>query len=279
MRAYPSIPRISDAPAGFLERGHLWIQELVDGLLLRFSIDEAGHLRFGTNTTVFDDVPFPYRHAVRHVRETIDWSVLTADPDLVRDLVFFGVATTHQGVKYEWERTPSFLGHDVWSEDRQDFLPVDTVEKTFDRLALEAVPIFEKEQPAKYFSPDRYEMPSSRWYDGPPKGIVLRNKRGQRATMISDAFERATTDEPPDGNSDDPSTLATHLTTEDRIERARAALTNNHPDTEAVQQRVVELVFREAYPTIVAPGHPQDLDALASGIATQTRRYLREHAR
>lgn len=276
MRSSPSLPSIADAPASLLERGHLWVQELVDGLSLRFSIDDTGQLRFGTGSVIFDgDVPFPYRHAVRHVRETIDWGVLTDDLDLVREMVFFGVATTHRIIEYEWERTPSVLGHDIWVESSQEFLPTDTVEKVFDRLALDTVPIFEAERPATHFYPDRYEMPSSRWYDGPPKGVVLRNKRGQRAAMISESFGSGAAAEPSSGTVDDVAALAVCLTPERRLERVRTALPADDSDVETIQQRVIELVFRESYPTIVASGHARDMDRLADEMAIRTRQYLR----
>ena len=277
MRSSPSLPSIADAPAGLLERGHLWVQELVDGFPLRFSIDDTGQLQFGTGPTDFDGtIPYPYRHAVRHVRETIDWSVLTADLELVQEMVFFGVATTHQTLAYEWERTPSVLGHDIWVESRQEFLPTDTVEKVFNRLALDTVPIFEKEQPATHFYPDRYEMPSSRWYDGPPKGVVLRNKRGQRAAMVSESFRTGAAVEHSNGKVDDLAALAVRLTPERRLERVRTTLPEDDSDVETIQQRVIELVFRESYPTIVASGHARDMDRLADEIATRTRQYLYE---
>jgi hypothetical protein len=35
MKRYPAVPAVDDVEAGFFEGGHLWVQELLAGELLR----------------------------------------------------------------------------------------------------------------------------------------------------------------------------------------------------------------------------------------------------
>ena len=42
VKSYPPVPHVDSAPEGFLESGHLWVQELVDGAQLRFRLRESG---------------------------------------------------------------------------------------------------------------------------------------------------------------------------------------------------------------------------------------------
>jgi hypothetical protein len=126
MKQYPELPDAEDAPVELFESGHLWLLEKVDGAHLRFQLLPSGVIRFGDRKRVYDDadaIPAPYDHAVRHVRTQLDRDTLRAAVDDVTEVVFFGEAMHQHAIDYDWERTPSFLGFDVWSGQSKAFRP------------------------------------------------------------------------------------------------------------------------------------------------------------
>lgn len=279
MKEYPPVPDVADAPPDLLDSGHLWIQERMAGAHLRFRMDDSGLLAFGDRARVFDrvDAPLPYRHAVRHVREAFDRDALRRAADDVSALVFFGEATVHRGVPYDWDRTPAFLGFDVWSGD--GFLPPDRVERAFDRLGLDAVNAVEKEVPARDFHPDRYDLPDSRWYDGPAAGVVVRNKNGARATLDNPAVSGTGDDPDPDSADLDPEALADRYVTIERVAAVVERLEDRGHAVEfdAVYERVLAELAREECRRLFDDGEPTlDVGALRDAVAARTRERLRE---
>jgi len=246
MKQYPPTPRVEDAPEELFDRGHLWIQELIDGDHLRFRLRESGEIRFGGRERTYgpDEIPLASRHAVRHVRERLDREALRAALGSADDAVFFGVATTRRAVAYDWERTPPFLGVDVWSVADERFLPPDAVEQIYDRLGLAAVNAFEKEVRAADFDPESYEIPDSNWYDGPAAGVVVRNKTGARATLV-DPDVRTTGDPEPIEAS--VSELARRHATDARFERLARELEDRGIAVtfDAMYDRVIERIAHE----------------------------------
>ncbi|WP_162224406.1 hypothetical protein [Halorussus amylolyticus] len=286
MKDFPSVPRADDAPPDLFERGHLWIQEQPDGAPLRFQLRESGLIRFGDRTRVFrDDVPEAYRHAVRHVRERLDRTALreaVGDPESV---VFFGAAMHKRTIDYDWDRTPSVLGFDVWSASRGAFLPPDSVEKIYRRLDLDPVHAFEKEVRAVDFDPEEYEIPESNWYDGPAAGVVVRNKTGDRAEISHSRLEQTEGSETPDSSADAalPSAasaedLAEQYATDRRFEKIASELRDrDRPVTfDALYERVVDDIVREQHDRLFDDAADLDFGAFRSEIAARTNRFLGE---
>lgn len=251
MQPFPPLPDAADAPADLFDRGHLWLQEWVVGGPVRFRVDETG-VTVGDGERVFEpwDEPPGYRHVARHVRERFDASTFLGEVSDPADHVFYGVATRDEGVAYDWDRLPSFLALDVHSPDR-GFLAPDAVERAFDRLGLAPVNALRKEVAARDFHRDRFEVPGSAWYDGPAAGVVVRNKRGQRALVPNPACEVA--DVPP--HSPDVEAIAETFLTADRIDRTVAEVGGSDAaSVDRVLDRLVETLARERYRTVVAPG-------------------------
>jgi len=195
VKSFPATPPVDDAPDNLLS-GHLWLLELIDGRPLRFQLQDSGLLRVGDGEMVYDDpemVPLPFRQAVAHIRDSVDRDALRAAVDDVEGVTFFGVATTHESVPYDFESMPPFLGTDVWAADRKTFRPPDAADGIFRRLGLAPVNTFEREAHARDFSSDRYERPTSAWYDGPAAGVVIRNKQGQRGRLSNQAVAASPT--------------------------------------------------------------------------------------
>lgn len=279
MKRYPSLPDLADAPDDLLAGGHLWLQEQVAGRHLRLRMDDSGLLTFGDRETTFPsgEVPVPYGHAVWHVREAFDRDAFrdAADPDR---FVFFAQATVNVGLDYDWARTPPVLGFDVWDAGRETFLPADAVERAFDRLGLAPVNAFEKEVPVRDFHPGRYAVPDSAWYDGPARGVVVRNTNGTRATVEHPGFASSTDAvEPVEGT---PNEVAERLVTGERVRRVVDSLGGDPAalDPDRVADRVLDVVVREEYARLTAGGRRIDRDALRSALGGPVREWLRERA-
>lgn len=275
MQNFPATPLVGDAPDDLLASGHLWLLEWVDGAPLRFQLQESGLLHFGDRDRVYDDpgdVPAPYQHAVRHVRDRLDRDALRRAVDDVERVVFFGQATVHHAIDYDWERMPSFLGVDVWSAERESFHPPDAVEQIFEQLGLEPVNAVEREVNARDFDPERYDLPWSKWYDGPAAGVLIRNKRGQRAKLLHPDVE--TGDEPPvDGTAEE---LAARSATEGRFETLVTELEDAEaPVTpETLAERAFEAIVREEYSRLARRDSAVEMDAFRAAVAARARAFL-----
>ena len=277
MKAYPSIPRVADASDRLFEEGHLWILEKVDGAHLRFQLQRSGVVLFGDRDRIYTDpaaIPAPYRHAVRHVRERLDREALRNAVGDVESVVFFGAAMHRRTIEYDWERTPSFLGFDVWSADEGAFRPPDAVEQIFERLGLRPVNAFERERRARDFDPGAYTIPRSAWYDGPAAGVVVRNKRGGRAKLLHPDVREAEERVAPDASAEE---LAAAYATWSRFEGLAAELDDrDRPVTvETLYERALEDVVREVHGRLYGD-EAVDEEAFRSEMAALTRAFLED---
>ncbi|WP_340097958.1 RNA ligase family protein [Salinibaculum salinum] len=278
MKTFPSIPRVANAPDDLFEEGHLWVLEKVDGANFRFQLQESGLLHFGDWNTVYDDptaVPEPYQHAVRHVQTTLDRGALRGAVDSVADVVFFGEAMHRHTIDYDWDRTPSFLGFDVWSDNTGGFLDPGVAAQVFERLNLRPVNAIERELPARDFDPDRFEIPRSAWYDGPAEGVVIRNKRDQRAKLLHPEFQEADESVPVNASATD---LAAKFATDHRFEKSAAKLEDNEiPVTfETLYDRVLEDIIREEHKQLYHGTSTVEMDIFRSEVAALTRKFVDE---
>jgi len=277
MQTYPSIPRPADAPADLFETGHLWLLEHVVGEQLRFRLQPSGRLQFGDETRVFDadGVPTAYEHAVSHVRARLDRDRLrnaVAEPSSV---VFYGEAMHAAGVDYEWERTPSFLGFDVWSDGREQFRPPDAAEQIFEQLGLHPVNAVEKERNARDFDPEAYTIPESAWYDGPAAGVVVRNKGGGRALLENPAVDTTRAVAPLDGS---PAEVAAAVAPTARFDRLAARLdAEGRPLTfQSLYDLTLETVLRAHHDRLTHSRSSVALGEFRGALAARTRAYLSE---
>jgi hypothetical protein len=278
MKAYPSIPRVSNAPAELFEEGHLWLLEKVDGANFRFQLRQSGLVRFGDRSRVYEDptdVPDPYQHAVRHIQESLDRSALRNAVDDVEQVVFFGEAMHHHTIEYDWERTPSFLGIDVWSATTESFRPPDAAERIFQHLGLQPVNAIEREFPARDFDPDAYTIPRSAWYAGPAEGVIIRNKQGDRAKLLHPDFREVDDTVPVDASAAE---LARKYATTRRFEKLAAKFDDQgQPVTfERLYERVLEDIVREEHKRLYHGGQPVDMRTFRDEVAALTRAFLDE---
>lgn len=237
MKPFPPLPPVEEAAGGL--SGHLWIQELVAGAPLRVRMGADGTLSVADRERPLDDPPPSLRAAVSHVERELDRGALLDAAEDPGEVVLYGVATRFEGVPYAFDRLPPFLGTDVWSGARGEYVPPDVAERTFERLGLAAVNTFEREVDARHFDPAGYDVPDSAWYDGPAAGAVFRDKTGDRAVMRADV---RVDPGPLLGDADE---LADAVVTPARVQRVAAAL--DDPDFDAVLAGVLAAVAREEH--------------------------------
>ena len=279
MKQFPSIPRIANAPDTLFEGGHLWLLEKVDGANFRFQLQASGLIRFGDRSRVYDDpaaVPKPYQHAVRQVRERLDRDALRRAVDDVESVVFFGEAMHRHTVEYDWERTPSFLGFDVWSADMGAFHPPGVVMRIFERLGLQPVNALKRELPPRDFDPGTYTVPQSAWYDGPAEGVVVRNTRGGRAKLLHPEFREVDETVPVDGSATE---LAERYATHRRFEKLVAKFEDRDQSVtfDALYERVLEDVIREEHKQLYHGSDSVDMGEFRSAVAARTREFLDDY--
>jgi hypothetical protein len=276
MKEFPSYPPPADAPPALFERGHLWLHELVDGAPLRFQARSDGRLRFGDAVRVFgDDVPPAYDHAVRHVRESFDRGALATAVEDVESVVFFGRAMHRRGVDYDWERTPNFLGVDIWSTDG-GYLQPDRVEKIYAQLGLDALNTIQAEVRAVDFAPDSYTFPDSAWYDGPCAGVLVRNKTGLRCALENAAVGGE--EDNAESETDAEAFARGQVTTERFDAASRRLRAEGRPVTfDTLYERVLERIARAHHDRLFEG--TLDVRAFRSAVAEATSAYLAEAER
>lgn len=279
MQPYPSVPAIDDADTALFDGGHVWLREWIDGEPLRFRLQESGIVEFGDATRIFDhdDVPGPYRHAIRHVRERLNRTILGDAVDSVEDVVFFCVATQRRHLDYNWDRLPSVLGIEIWTtEDGR--LPPDTAERVYERLGLEPINTFKKEVAPRDFDPDPTAIPESNWYAGPAAGLEIRNTRGPRAKILNPSVdtEMDPLGEPIDGPA---ASVAREFATENRFEGIIERLDERNIaiTVDSVYDRLLEEILRVYHLQLNHPQTTIDMKAFRSALASMTSEYVANH--
>lgn len=288
MKRYPSLPGVDDVDAGFFEGGHLWVQELVAGELVRVQVRTSGALRVGTRRREFQpgDAPLRYQHAVQYLRDELDVGALRDAVADVESVTLFGVATQYAGVPYDWARTPSVLGVDVWDADRDEFLQVDAAERAFDAFGLDAVNVFEQEVHVRDYGFADEPTPESAWYDGPAAGVVVRKKTGERLAIRHGDVGDRVRDPPVDvgDGSLDPVAVAEATATRERFERvARVVRDRGLPVTfDSVYDRLLAAIYRETRDWLLDEnagggddaGRGFDLGEFRTAVAERTNEFL-----
>jgi len=276
MNSVPPTPTVDDVDK-LPDTGHLWILEQVVGAPLRFRLRESGVIQFGDADRLYDrpdELPSQYRHAVRYIQTRLDRDALRAAVDDVDKIVFIGEALQYQGLDYDWERTPSFVGSDIWSADSEAFRPPDAVDGIFRRLGLDPVNALEQEIRARDFQPETYSIPQSAWYDGPAAGVVIRDKQGFRTTLSHPDLREIEPTMPAETTADE---LAAHYGSRQRFQSLVDRLTEQgQPVTvDTLYERTLDAIRRELHPQ---PFEKSDLDhgVFRSEIAARARRFLNE---
>jgi len=214
--------------------------------------------------------------AAETITERLDRAALRAAADDPGGVTFFGIATWNDGVPYEWESLPPFVGTDVWSTAKDRLLSPDTSTGVFERLGLPTLPAIEKERPAAHADFGRFndasDFPDSEWRDGAAAGVLIRDKAGGRA----EAWRRddgASASAPKQRSAEE---LAETYATDDRIARTIAALGDDEQSlaVETIRDRLVADVVREAYIDLYSDGtFVASLPAFRSAVAERVQHH------
>lgn len=256
--------------------GHVWVQELPTGAEFRFQVAASGLVTFATDRQSYDTataVPPQFRLAADRINQRLDREALDAATDDPSDVTFCGIATRNEGLEFDWQRVPAFVGVDVWSGPQDRFLPPDSATSVYERLGLPTAPAIEKEVAAAHADFTQYTdesaFPQSAWRDGHAAGILVRDKSGGRA----EAWSVEETSQPaPDARS--PAALAAEYATAERIERAAASLQTEERSltVDAVRDRLVSVVARESYVDLFSDGEfVASLPAFESAVAERVQ--------
>lgn len=235
-------------------------------------------LSFGAPKEVFDagEVPLPYRRATEHVREELDLSAVRSATDEPDSVTFFGVATVYEGVEYDWSELPPFVGVDVWSDERDGYLPPDAATRAYEAVGLSSLPAVEKEADSDYTDLSGYvagEMPASAYRDGSAAGVLVRDKSGGRGEAWRS--ERAETDAEDEDRT--PEELAEKHATQQRIDSTAETLVERgeEPTVEAVLERLLADTVRENYTELYEGDEPVVPEKeFRSAVAERVRRLL-----
>ncbi|WP_276410017.1 hypothetical protein [Haloarcula halobia] len=252
------------------------MQELPTGAEFRFRVAASGLVTFATARQSYDTataVPPQCRLAAQLVSERLDRDVLESATDDPGDVTFCGIATRNEGIEFDWQRVPAFVGVDVWSGRRDRFLPPDSATGIFERLGVPTLPAIDKEVTAAHADFSQYEDPStapqSEWRDGHAAGVLIRDKSGRRAVVRCEEH-----DSQPAPDAREATALAAKYATDDRIERAAAALRVDAQaaTVDAVCDRLVSEVARESYVDLFSDGEfVASLSAFRSAVAERVQ--------
>jgi len=133
------------------------------------------------------------------------------------------------------------------------------------------VNVFEREIRARDFDPQSYSVPPSKWYDGPAAGVIIWNKKGERAKLLRSDLEESPKQDLTEAT---PETLAREYVTRrtldalvDELERTEQAVTFT-----LLYERALEESARKAHD--VLSDSRVERDEYRSAVASLIREFL-----
>lgn len=166
------------------------IEEKVDGGNFRFYITKENKIIIGSRTQQLTsnegedtNMNKMFERCSRYIREKLK------DKDLTKlhGFIFYGENMVKHTINYDWEKTPPYLGFDIFDTTSGEFLDYDEKKLVFDYLKLEMVPYLgilelkegiELGKQIEALIPiSKYALESSK--DKLAEGIVLKNYEKQ----------------------------------------------------------------------------------------------------
>jgi hypothetical protein len=270
----PETPPLGEAEFS----GHVWVQELPTGGEFRFQVAPSGLVTFATPEDFFDTaaaVPPQFRRAAQLINRQLDREALEAATDDPSDVTFCGIATRNEGLEYDWDAVPPFVGVDIWSGRKDHFLSPDAATSVFGRLGLPTLPAVDKELAAAHTDFTQYEhksgFPQSEWRNGHAAGVLVRDKSGERGATWAGKCNGQSVPEPHSAAE-----LAEQYATKERIEQAiqelRAGRQSLTVDT--IRERLIADVVRESYVDLCVDGEfTASLSAFNSAVAERVQQH------
>ncbi len=189
MKRYPSLKYLDDPETdGLFAKGEITITEKIDCANSRFcleeNLDEQFHTEqrdivYGSRNVVYknpDDESNQFGETIEYVRETVDIDELRSIQNDLGELTLFGesMENPHTITEYRFDELPLFIGFDIWQHEESQFLPREEMERVFDRIGLETVPVIDIVR-AEAWDQYEFEVPESEYGDVKAEGVVLKN--------------------------------------------------------------------------------------------------------
>jgi len=270
----PETPTLGDSDFS----GHVWVQELPTGAQFRFQVAPSGLVTFATADRSFDTlaaVPPQFRRAAETIHERLNRQALEAATDDPSDVTFCGIATRNEGIAYDWQTVRPFVGVDVHSGQKDQFLSPDSATGVFKRLGVSTLPAVDKELNVAHAALSRYEdqsgFPPSAWRDGHAAGVLIRDKSGGRALAWAEEFGSAPTSEAKSATE-----LANEYATEERIAQTIATLREEDRSVtvDTIRDRLIADVTRASYADLFSDGtFLASLSAFHSAVAERVQQH------
>lgn len=250
MHSGPDTPVLSDTTAF---TGHVWVQEVPTAGQFRFQVAPSGYITFATPDATYhavETVPSGYRRAAATINTRLDRQAFQDATDTPDQVTFVGLAPRYEGIDYDWDTVPAFLGTDIQT-DTDGILAPDTATTVYTRLNIPTPPAIEKETPADYADPDQYTtgdgFPASEWRDGSAFEVLIRDKAGNRARAQHPAVHDTASD--PDSQTGTPAELAAEYATKNRITRISETLSTGQesPTVDAIRDHLIATIARREY--------------------------------
>lgn len=260
--------------------GHLWVQELPTGERFRFQVAASGLVTFATPEQSFETVaavPAQFRRAATTISERLNLDALQAASDDPGSVTFCGIATRNEGVDYDWDSVPPFVGGDVWSQRQGQFLAPDAATGVFERLGIPTLPTIETEVVAAHTDLERFHdetgFPESEWRAGSVAGVLIRDKSGGRAAAwVVDRSATHSETAPPSAAE-----LAERYATPARIDETIAVQQREGVSltVDSIRDRLIADIARESYVDLFPDGEfVASMDEFRSLVGERVQEYL-----
>lgn len=147
IHSYPKVKYPSDIPQTQLTDGDgVVIQEKLDGGNFRVLLDHNDRV-YGSKKNLRGSNPEEmnlfFRRPAKYIEDTIKETAQTTIVDEFGPLTLFGENFLRHTLDYDWDAAPPFLAFDIYSHNKQEFLPLDTAKEITEQLNLPFVPILE----------------------------------------------------------------------------------------------------------------------------------------
>lgn len=274
MKRYPKIKYPDDkSSSGLFADGKIYIQEKIDGGNGRFTLEKNIEDEYSTDNRdlVFGSRKVEYKNkkdetnqfgdSIEFVRDSVDVNVLRGFDRKYGGIVLFGEYIVPHTIRdgYNWDKwRDKFIGFDVWSIERQEFLRPDTAIEIFESIGLPFSEIIGSysvqdwnegntefhNSSGNWLQDDKW-CPDTRIGDGLAEGIVIKNPTTQTyAKMVRESFrEKHSTGDMKNENTDTEK-LVYQYVTDARIEKTAHKLVDEG-DWESLNMNMMQDLPKE----------------------------------
>jgi len=186
-RKYPKIYRVGHKFTKGVFEGEVVVEEKMDGANFRFGYDsEQDRIRYGSRKVELTD-----SKDLGQFEKAIKVLSSVSAEDLVPDHIYYVEYMIPHTIQYDWTKTPTFLGFDIYNTKHEVFLPYEKAMELFESVKIAFVPVIDvvdgKSIDKEYL--DKV-IPESKYYNGLAEGVVFKNYKKQMfAKLVAEQFK------------------------------------------------------------------------------------------